>query len=120
MAEAQGTESVVTEGAAGTTEPTTEPVVDEWADPEALPEGVDQFDRKYVEELRRREANYRVKARDLSKEVEGFGGLDTVKTATEMYQQLQTDDGVIAMFIEAGRALGLGVKDLESLFNEGG
>jgi hypothetical protein len=95
-----------------------EPEVDDFNDPEALPEGQDTFDRKYVEELRAREAKYRVKARDITKEVADLGGLDSVKEAARIRDQLQTDDGVVAMFIESGRALGLGVEQMETLFGE--
>lgn len=93
----------------------TEPVVDEWADPEPLAEGVDTFDRAYVESLRDREAKYRIKARDLATKV-GDLDIDAARAAMEWQQSLQTDEGVVSMFIEAGRALGLGLSELESLF----
>lgn len=126
MAEALGTEATtegtatetVVEGAATETAATETAPVDEWGDPEQLPEDQDLFPRKYVEELRDREAKYRIKARDFNTQFEEYGGSDAVREAVELKQQLSTDDGVIAMFIESGRALGLGIKDMESLFGQ--
>lgn len=109
-------EVVETEGA--TTAESSVPEEETWADLDALPEDQDLFPRKYVEELRDREAKYRIKGRDLFTEVDGLGGIDTVKSAVELQRQLSTEDGTIAMFIEAGRALGLGIKDMENLFGE--
>lgn len=107
-----------TETAPATTE-TTPPVVDEWADPEPLDEGLNQFDRSYVEQLRDREAKYRIKARDLSQGVESLGvPLTEAQAAVELSKRLQTDDGVIQMFIETGQALGLGFAQLEAMFAE--
>lgn len=94
---------------------TTPPVVDEWADPEPLDEGLNQFDRSYVEQLRDREAKYRIKARDLSQSYEGIDASEA-KAALELTKRLQTDDGVIQMFIETGQALGLGFAELEAMF----
>lgn len=118
MSEALETEA----GTEATTEtvetPTTEttPVEETWEDPEALPDDQDLFPRKYVEELRDREAKYRIKARDSVTALDEFGGVDAVRAAVEFQQSLRTDDGVISMFIESGRALGLGVDQLEALF----
>lgn len=98
---------------------TAPPVVDEWADPEPLDEGLNQFDRSYVEQLRDREAKYRIKARDLSQDVEKLGvPLTEAQAAVELTKRLQTDDGVIQMFIETGQALGLGFAQLEAMFKE--
>lgn len=105
-----------TETAPASTE-TTPTVVDEWADPEPLDEDLNQFDRSYVEQLRDREAKYRIKARDLSQDVEKLGvPLTEAQAAVELTKRLQTDDGVIQMFIETGQALGLGFAELEAMF----
>lgn len=47
-----------------------------------------------------------------------FGGEDALGEAERLRTQLGTDEGVVAMFIESGRALGLGVDKLEGLFGE--
>lgn len=121
MAEELGTEATTTEATETTEATASEQSASEltWDDPEPIPDDQDLFPRKYVEELRDREAKYRIKARDYNSQFEEFGGSDAVRAAVELQQQLQTDDGVISMFIEAGRALGLGTKELEALFGEG-
>lgn len=45
-----------------------------------------------------------------------YGGKDTVEAATRLYEASRTEDGVIQLFIEAGRSLGLGLKEIEALF----
>jgi hypothetical protein len=102
------------------TDPAAAGAVDEFADPEPLAEGVAQFPREYVEELRQREAKYRIRARDTHKQLEEFGGPDAIKEAVEWRQSLQTEEGVISMFVESGRSLGLGIKDLEAMFAQPG
>lgn len=47
---------------------------------------------------------------------EEFGGRDTIEAAHRMYQAAQSEDGVIQLFLEAGRSLGLGLKEMETLF----
>lgn len=83
-----------------------------------IPEG-DTFPRQYVEEVRDRYAKERVKRRDIEKQLEEYGGLDAVREAVGLQQAMQTEEGVIDLFIEAGRALGLGVREMEQLFGEG-
>lgn len=126
MADALGTDAPVDtpapEAAAAPAEPGTEAAAapvepGEWDDPEALEEGVQTFDRKYVESLRDREARYRIKARDLNAAVTELGGLEEAKKAAEWAKQAQTEDGVIKLFIEAGTSLGLGFEQLEKLFD---
>lgn len=114
----EATEPEATTEATTTESSASEPVEETWDDPEALPEDQDLFPRSYVEELRDREARYRIKARDSVTQLDEFGGVDAVRAAVELHQSLQTDDGVVSMFIEAGRALGLGVDQLEALFGE--
>lgn len=46
-----------------------------------------------------------------------YGGADAVRQAAELHKSLQTEDGVWDMFFQAGRALGLGVREIEALFN---
>lgn len=53
-----------------------------------------------------------------SEKLTEFGGDTALDEAKNLRNQLQTDDGVVAMFIESGRALGLGVEKLEGLFGE--
>jgi hypothetical protein len=48
-----------------------------------------------------------------------YGGRDTVAAAIKLHQATQSPDGVVQLFMEAGQALGLGVKDMERLFGEG-
>lgn len=45
-----------------------------------------------------------------------FGGKETVEAAHRLYEASRTEDGVIQLFIEAGRSLGLGLKEIEALF----
>lgn len=73
-----------------------EPVVVEGADPvvepAAVPETVDPY--------------------------EAYGGKEAIEAAQRMYQAAATEDGVIQLFLESGRSLGLGLKDLQALFTE--
>lgn len=47
-----------------------------------------------------------------------FGGRDAVTKAAQIHQALQSQDGVMRLFFEAGRSMGLGLKDLEGLFGQ--
>lgn len=94
-----------------------QPTVDEWADLPPLPEGEDMFPRSAVEDLRNREAKYRIRARDLNQKVEQWGGEDRVAEALKLQALLDTDDGVTALFLEAGQALGLNASQIEALFH---
>lgn len=49
-----------------------------------------------------------------------YGGADYAKQAVEHYRALQTEDGVWNTFFQTGRALGLGVREIEALFNAPG
>lgn len=88
---------------------------DPWAEPPELEEGVDQFDRGYVETVRKQAADYRTRAREYADAV-GDLPLTDVKAAHELVASLQTEPGVIEMFYNTGKALGLGVRDMEKLF----
>lgn len=45
-----------------------------------------------------------------------YGGKEAIEAAHRMYEASRTDDGVIQLFLEAGQALGLGLKELQTLF----
>lgn len=45
-----------------------------------------------------------------------YGGKEEIEAAIRMRQAANTEDGVIQLFLEAGRSLGLGLKDMEALF----
>lgn len=47
---------------------------------------------------------------------EEFGGRQTIEAAHRMYQAAQTEDGVIQLFLEAGKQLGVGLDKIEALF----
>lgn len=47
-----------------------------------------------------------------------FGGRETVEAAKAIYDATRNEDGVIKLFIEAGRSLGLGLNELEALFGK--
>lgn len=97
---------------------TTEaPPVDEWAEPAELAEGLDTFDRTYVETLRKQAADYRTRAREYH---DKFDGIDPekAKTGMKVLEDLQTDSGVIQMFYDTGKALGRGTREMEALFNQ--
>lgn len=47
-----------------------------------------------------------------------YGGKEAVEKAVELHKTLQTEDGVWQMFFQAGRALGLGVREIEALFQQ--
>lgn len=89
----------------------------EWAEPAELPEGVDQFDREYVEGLRAEAARYRTRARDAHDQFDGLDA-DAARDALAWKQELQTEAGVIKMFYDAGHSLGLGDKEIERLFKD--
>jgi DNA-binding transcriptional MerR regulator len=48
-----------------------------------------------------------------------YGGKDVVEQAYKIHQATQSEDGVIQLFIEAGQSLGLGLREIQELF-EGG
>lgn len=80
-----------------------------------LPQG-DQFDRAYVEKLRNEAAGYRTKARDLESFMESSGGRERLERLVEA---TTTEEGVFSLFVEAGKKLGLGINELQSLFAGG-
>ena len=45
-----------------------------------------------------------------------FGGRDVVEQAIRVHQLTQSDEGVVQLFIEAGRSLGLSFDQMEALF----
>lgn len=47
-----------------------------------------------------------------------FGGRESVEAAMRLYQTAQTEDGVIQLWIEAGRTLGLTVEQMQRLWDE--
>src|SRR5688572_458409 len=47
-----------------------------------------------------------------------FGGREAAQRAHEMYTRASTEDGVVQLFLEAGRSLGLGLKEMEQLFGQ--
>lgn len=112
------TEPVETAPVESTEAPPAAAEPSEWDDPEPLDEKLQQFDRKYVEELRDREAKYRIRARDQHELLEGFGGKDEVEKAVKVLRDLGTEEGTIKFFIEAGQNLGLNFKQMEALFEE--
>lgn len=91
----------------------------EWAEPAEVPEGVDRFDRTYVEQLRQQAADYRTRARTAHEQLSELGDVEAAKQALAWRQELQTEAGVIKMFYDAGHALGLGDKEIEQLFGDG-
>lgn len=48
---------------------------------------------------------------------EAFGGREKIAEAQRVYELTQTDEGVVQLFIEAGRSLGLSFEQMEALFN---
>jgi alanyl-tRNA synthetase len=44
-----------------------------------------------------------------------YGGKDTLEAAHKMYQAAQTEDGVVRLWLEAGKSLGLGIREMEQL-----
>lgn len=47
-----------------------------------------------------------------------FGGADSVRQAHQLRQALQTQDGVMRLFFEAGRSMGLGLNEMQQLFGQ--
>ena len=45
-----------------------------------------------------------------------FGGRETVQAAYQLHQQTQNEEGVIDLFIQTAKALGLGDREIEALF----
>jgi hypothetical protein len=48
-----------------------------------------------------------------------YGGKETVESAYRMYQAAQTEDGVVRLWLEAGKSLGLGLREMEQLVSGG-
>lgn len=48
-----------------------------------------------------------------------YGGKDLVEAAVKLHQATRDHDGLIQLFVEAGQALGLGVREMEALFQQG-
>lgn len=48
-----------------------------------------------------------------------YGGKDTIEAAHRLYEATRSEDGVVDLFIEAGKSLGLSMKDLQALFGNG-
>lgn len=48
-----------------------------------------------------------------------FGGKDEVEAAMRLWQATQTDDGLVSVFLEAGRNIGLSLDDMQKLFQAG-
>lgn len=47
-----------------------------------------------------------------------FGGRDTIEAAIRLHQAAQTDAGLVDIFMQAGRNLGLGIEQMRSLFGD--
>lgn len=47
---------------------------------------------------------------------EEFGGRERIEAAHRLYEASSTEDGVIQLFLESGRSLGLGLKEMQALF----
>lgn len=45
-----------------------------------------------------------------------YGGKETVDQAYKIHQALQSQDGIIQLFFEAGQSMGLGLKEMNALF----
>lgn len=45
-----------------------------------------------------------------------YGGKDSVAQAHKIHQALQTQDGVMQLFFEAGQSMGLGLREIQALF----
>lgn len=80
-----------------------------------LPDG-DMLPREAVTKVRDRDAKNRIKRRELETQVESWGGSETVERAVGIAKALETDEGVLQLFIEAGQALGLDRKQIGELF----
>jgi hypothetical protein len=89
---------------------------DQWAEPAPLDDGVDSFDRPYVESLRKQAADYRTRAKESS---DRWDGVDHEAATNGMYlaQSLQTPEGVREFFIEAGKALGINEQQVYALMS---
>lgn len=48
-----------------------------------------------------------------------YGGKDAVDQAVRLHQAVQTEDGIFQLFFEAGQSLGLGLKEMQTLFGQG-
>jgi hypothetical protein len=72
----------------------------------------DQFDRAYVEKLRGEAAKYRTNAREWEQFVERNGGKDYVE---RLVGSTRTPEGVMALWTQAGQALGLSMDDMNAL-----
>src|SRR5690606_28567939 len=47
-----------------------------------------------------------------------FGGREAVEAAMRLYNAAATEDGIIQIFIEAGRTLGLTVEQMQRMFSD--
>lgn len=72
--------------------------------------------RGLINEARNRYTNERQKRLEYEKQLESWGGSNSVQEALDLIGHMGTEDGVIDLFIETGRSLGLGVRELEALF----
>lgn len=79
-----------------------------------LPAEKDVFSRDYVESLRREAAGFRTKLR----EYETLGDRARLEYATRIANALDTDEGKLQLFVEAGQSLGVGYDRLEALFED--
>lgn len=55
---------------------------------------------------------------DFAPWVKEVGGPDTLREAAQIYQALQTEEGVVDAFYQIGRALGFSTRELQKLFEE--
>lgn len=90
---------------------------DEWADLPELPTG-DAFPRSYVEELRGREAKYRTRARDAETFLTDVGGRESVEQAVRYLDSLTEEDGQIRAWYSLGQSLGLGIREMQAVFDQ--
>lgn len=49
-----------------------------------------------------------------------FGGREAIEAAHRLYEASRTEDGVIQLFLDAGRNLGLSLKDMQAFFEAQG
>jgi hypothetical protein len=81
----------------------------------SLPDA-DAFPRTAVEKIRDRDARNRLRRRELETQIETWGGAEAVARAVGIERALQTEEGVMQLFFESGRALGIGVDRMKTLF----
>lgn len=85
--------------------------------PDELPEGVEQFDRQYVQQLRDEAAARRVEARELK---EQFGDVtpEVAAQGAQLVARLQTREGVVELTEAALESFGMEPEDIKT-FLEG-